>query len=180
MNFNRLSESNAIKFLIKLFKPYRTENSRDVKPGNNETWNDFVSNHEDEYFWPEGLSESTLLLDRIPVPASILDLSHKSWLVNIASELMISDRCYFTIADNMLSGPDSLFLCAAGIYDKADESKDDLSAVITGWVGYGWAKDIPYPPMISNSCILKDGKIFSVIALQLSSYKRFIKNDRDS
>ena len=180
MKFNRLSEANAIKFLTKIFKSYRAVDGKEVKPGDSETWNDFVSNNEDDYFWPEGLCESTLLLDRIPVPASILDLSHKSWLVNIATELMVSDRCYFAITDNMLSGPDSLFLCAAGIYDTADESKDDLSAVITGWVGYGWAKDIPYPPMISNSCILKDGKIFSVIALQLSSYKRFIKNDRDS
>lgn len=180
MNFNRLSESNAIKFLIKIFKSYHTEDGSSVKVGANETWNDFVSNHENDYFWPEGLCESTLLLDRIPVPASILDLSHKSWLVNIATELMVNDRCYFAIADNMLSGPDSLFLCAAGIYDEPEESKDDLSAVITGWVGYGWAKNIPYPPMISNSCILKDGKIFSVLALQLSSYKRFIKNDRDN
>lgn len=171
---SRLTEKNAVRFLSRLFKPDEDFGSPPKLQGG-ESWFEFTEKYSQYYNWPEGISESTLLLDRINVLGSILDLNHKSWFIPNSTELMEDDRCYFVIADKTISGEDALFLCAAGIYDNGEESKEDMNKVLEGWTSLKWMKELAYPAVFSNSCIMKDGKIFSIAAIQLSSYKHLNK-----
>lgn len=172
---NKLSENNAIRYIYKIYK----NNFKLFAPDFNETdnWNTVVSSLE-SYLTIEGLNESILFLDRINVIGSIMSLNHKSWIVENSKEIMDeNDQCYFVVSDKMLSGPDSLFLCAAGIYNEGYESREDALEVIKGWLKQMSANS-PCPVLISNSCLLKDKTIFSIVAIQLSSSERkFIKKE---
>lgn len=156
----KLSENNAVKYIIKLFDKSRS--ARNVEGWYNTL--DAVCGHNST---PEGLDESILLLDRINVVGSIVALNRKSWLVTNSKEIMNeNDQCYFVIADKMLSGEDALFLCAAGIYEDAKHSKQDIKGVIEGWVN---TTTSPFPSIITNSCKIENGNIYSIAAIQLSS-----------
>lgn len=172
---NKLSENNAIRYIYKIYKNNLKLFAPDFKEADN--WNTVVSSLE-SYLTIEGLNESILFLDRINVIGSIMSLNHKSWIVENSKEIMDeNDQCYFVVSDKMLSGPDSLFLCAAGIYNQGQESRMDALEVIKGWLKQ-MNTNSPCPVLISNSCLLKDNTIFSIVAIQLSSSKRkFIEKE---
>lgn len=158
----KLSESNAIKYIIKLFDKSKSAHSV-------VNWYDTIDTVCRHNQTLEGLDESILLLDRINVVGSIVALNRKSWLVVNSKEIMNEDdQCYFVISDKMLSGEDALFLCAAGIYDDVKHSKQDIAGVIKGWVKT-CSSNAPFPNIIANSCKIENGNIFSIVAIQLSS-----------
>lgn len=174
---NKLSEANAVRYINKIYKNTFKLLAPELKETDN--WNTVVSSL-DSHFTIEGLNEAVLFLDRINVIGAIMSLNHKSWLVENGKEIMDeNDQCYFVVADKMLSGHESLFLCAAGIYNEGYESKLDANEIIKGWLK-PTKDDTPCPVLISNSCILKDGTIFSIVAIQLSSsVRRFKKEEKE-
>lgn len=174
----KLSENNAVRYLLKLYKSSYKLFAPHIKE--TDSWDTAVSAlHSSTTI--EGLDESILFLDRINVVGAVTSLNHKSWLIENSIEIMNSDdQCYFVVSDKMLTGPESLFLCAAGIYEQGYDSVNDMFEVIKGWKLSASSPYKPFPMIITNSCILKDNTVFSIAAIQLASTQIKQKhNDQD-
>lgn len=132
---------------------------------------------------PDGIGDNTaLMLERIPLRASIWDLKPKSLLAvrlgDMLSEIWDSDdyNDYTRIvslicSDSSLVGKDSLFLVVATAVAPEDTVEYDFSHLLESW----YSNHTATPRIISGytTFTAPDGYKYrmAVIAIQLSSYK---------
>lgn len=115
---------------------------------------------------PEGLDEAMPSYYRISIRNSLFNMKEKDTLVQSSLEVMYEDDgVYWLMSDATLTGKDSLFLVSCAINSTAKEAHDNnLLYMVTSWGSMGKPANI-----ISGSCRLKDGSVFSAVAVQLSS-----------
>lgn len=129
---------------------------------------------------PQGINDYTeLMLERIPLRASIWDLKPKSLLAVRLSDMLseIWDSEDYTrivsliCSDSSLQGKDSLFLVVATAVAYEDTAEFDFHQIPSYW--YSWHETTPR--MISGCTTYtapdKYKYRMAVLALQLSSYK---------
>ena len=115
---------------------------------------------------PEGLDDAIPNYYRANLRSSLFNMKEKDTLVQSSLEVMYEDDgVYWLMSDATLSGKDSLFLVSCAINDTVKEATDNnLLYMVDSWGTIGKPANI-----ISGSCRLKDGSVFSAVAVQLSS-----------
>lgn len=154
-----LAETSALKYLKQIFK-VPVENCRDFDHA-------LEVIHEAVEGLPVGFEPDTapvLMLERFNVRASIWDLRKKSQLTQNILELC-EDSVYLLLADDSLSGKDSLMFCACGVADK------ETACVDIAYHCEAWLKASKTPPRIITGCVELDADdVVFICAMQLSSF----------
>lgn len=129
--------------------------------------------------FPEGLKQAIFIPERFPVRQAMWKLTKGSKLVKWVKDVMTENEneqqeYFLLLVDSSLSGPDSLLLFHALVYDE-DESIDfdDMRAWDTPEHG-------PVPNQISGGCVITWNKkpwYMAAEAMQLTTYK---ENDSNS
>lgn len=118
---------------------------------------------------PEGLKDSRYVDKAISVAGTVWNLSTRCQLIKDAEELFdSSNQCYMLVRDAGRAGANALFLMACGMYDNANEIRDDATYHLNSWASFpGCAEG---PKVISGGKRTANG-IFFVQALHLASMK---------
>lgn len=122
---------------------------------------------------PPGIEEAVPYYTRVNIKSALWCMKEKDTLVQSSLELMDEDSngMYWLLSDATLTGKDSLFLVSCMIADSAEEATCDNIVYMTQcWAPIGKPANI-----ISGACKLKDGSVFSAVAVQLSSIA-FVEN----
>lgn len=156
------SDSQIIKYIGDLF------NIKAFKKGGFHRWGtacDYILDN--GIAVPEGLTESILISDPENIVGSVWTLSRRSRLLKYAEEIFNEEnQCYMLMKDSARSAADALFLLACGLYEDANEVRDDATYHIKSWSSYDGS--IAGPQVISGGKKIGDS-IFFVQALHLSS-----------
>jgi hypothetical protein len=122
---------------------------------------------------PAGLDEAIPYYTRVNIKSAMWGMKEKDTLVQSSLELMFDDNngMYWLMTDATMTGKDSLFLVSCMVADSKEEATTDNIVYMTQcWAPLGKPANI-----ISGACKLKDGSVFSAVAVQLSSID-FIEN----